>query len=384
MVTLGRAPSDGRDRAESGPLVVVLSASLGAGHDGAAFELARRLRLRGYRAEVRDYLACLPLGVGAMVRGVYRAQLRVAPWAYEATFRVWYLGRPLRWLLLMALAALSGRRVRRLLASPDLVGVVSTYPLPSMVLGRERQAGRLRVPVTTYVTDFGVHPLWISPGVDLTLCVHESAADEARSRTRRRVRATGPAVAPRFKPRTSMREGLGIPTGQPVALIVAGSWGVGDVEMTFDTLARADAWFPVVVCGRNDVLARRLRARRQGLVIGWTERMPELMAAADVLVENAGGLSCMEAFAVGLPVVTFRPLAGHGRRNAACMAAAGVVHVARQSSELSAALAAVRSSHRCELAAAGRAMFRSDPAAEIDAEIAASRPEVEALSRASA
>ena len=44
--------------------------------------------------------------------------------------------------------------------------------------------------------------------------------------------------------------------------------------------------------------------------------MPALMAAADALVENAGGLTCMEAFAVGLPVITFQPIAGHGKDNA--------------------------------------------------------------------
>ena len=351
------------------PLVLVLSASLGAGHDGAAQELARRLRSRGYRTAVVDYLACLPFGLGALVRGVYRLQLRIAPWAYEATFRVWYLGRPLRWLLLVTLAMLSGRRVRSLLRAPGLAGVVSTYPLPSMVVGRERAAGRLDVPVTTFVTDFGVHPLWISDGVDLTLCVHESSAEEARLRTGRAVVATGPAVRPGFRPRTALRNQLGLPAAAPVALIVAGSWGVGDVESTFDAIGAAGPWFPVAVCGHNDLLRRRLEARGQGLVLGWTDRMPELMAASDVLVENAGGLSCMEAFAVGLPVITYRPLAGHGRRNAARMRAAGVVRVATGSSDLEAVLGAVLGPGGSEQAAAGLALFRSDPAAEIDARI---------------
>jgi UDP-N-acetylglucosamine:LPS N-acetylglucosamine transferase len=35
-------------------------------------------------------------------------------------------------------------------------------------------------------------------------------------------------------------------------------------------------------------------------VIGWTDQMPALMSASDAPVENAGGLTCMEAFAVGL------------------------------------------------------------------------------------
>ncbi|MEO5680953.1 MAG: glycosyltransferase, partial [Acidimicrobiales bacterium] len=58
--------------------------------------------------------------------------------------------------------------------------------------------------------------------------------------------------------------------------------------------------------------------------LGWTDRMPLLMAAADVVVENAGGLTSLEAFAAGVPIVTFRPIPGHGRDNVKAMVAAGI------------------------------------------------------------
>ena len=95
---------------------------------------------------------------------------------------------------------------------------------------------------------------------------------------------------------------------------MAGSWGVGPIAETFDVIARSEQFVPVVVCGRQERLRRRLSARGTGIVLGWTDQMPELMAASDVLVENAGGLTAMEALAAGLPVVTYRPIAGHGRR----------------------------------------------------------------------
>ena len=41
--------------------VLVISASMGAGHDGAARELAARLRAAGHHAEVRDFLDSGPL-----------------------------------------------------------------------------------------------------------------------------------------------------------------------------------------------------------------------------------------------------------------------------------------------------------------------------------
>ena len=348
----------------------MLSASLGAGHDGAAAELARRLGDRGYDTRVEDYLDCLPLRIGAALRGVYRLQLRSAPWAYDATFRLWYLGRSLRSALTAALEVLTRRRLARLLADPAVCAVVSTYPLQSLVLGRARRRGRLRVPVATFITDFGVHPLWIHPGVDLTICVHGASAAEARRRTGRPVVATGPAVRPEFRrgpaDRAAARRAFGLPDGARVALIVAGAWGVGDVEGAFAEVHATGTWVPVAACGANEALRARLAARGYGLALGWTDRMHEVMSAADVLVQNAGGLSCMEAFAVGLPVVTFRPLAGHGRVNAARMHAAGVAEVAGPGPGLAAALDRAAGPERDRLVAAGRAVFSGDPAAAVD------------------
>ena len=357
---------------------MILSASLGAGHDGAAWELGRGLQELGHRIRVEDYLGCFPLRIGQLIRAVYGLQLRLAPWAYEAIFRVWYLGRPVRAALAVALRLLTGRRLRRLLADPAVSVVVCTYPLQALVLGRERRRGRLSVPLVTFVTDFGVHPLWIHAGTDLTVCVHEGSAAEARRRTDRPVVAAGPVVRPEFRrgplERAAARRALGLPPDAALALVLAGSWGVGDVARTFEDLHATGRWVPVVVCGRNVALRERLAARGYGVVMGWTDRMHELMSAADVLVQNEGGLSCMEAFAVGLPVVTFRPLAGHGRVNAALMDAAGVATVVRRPGELADVLDRAAGPGRAGLVGAGRAVFSGDPAAEVDRLIRAHRP----------
>ena len=124
-------------------------------------------------------------------------------------------------------------------------------------------------------------------------------------------------------------------------LVVAGSWGVGDVVGTVEAIVAAGEFHPVVVCGNDEHLKAELDERGFGTVIGWTDEMPALMAACDAMVENAGGLTANEAFAVGLPVVTFKPIAGHGKDNAEGMAELGVTRYARNEGELRDALAAV-------------------------------------------
>ncbi|HLG92315.1 MAG TPA: glycosyltransferase, partial [Acidimicrobiales bacterium] len=317
----------------------MVSARMGAGHDGAAAELCRRLEARGHRPLKVDFLDAAPR-LGRALQRAYQAQLAAAPWSYEALYRLWFrlpwLARPTAFVLAKAF----GRRLRRWVRAWQADVVVSTYPLASVALGRDRR--RLGVPVATFLTDFAVHPLWVHPGVDLTLCVHPASAARAAQASGRPAVAPGPLVGDRFSARLPARDQarleLGIPPDARVALVVAGSWGVGEVEQAVADVCACGPWLPLVVCGRNPGLQRRLAARGQGVVLGWTDRMPQLMAAADVLVQNGGGLTCMEAFAAGLPVVSYRPIPGHGRQNALEMEAAGVAAYARSPEQLGPAL----------------------------------------------
>ena len=114
---------------------------------------------------------------------------------------------------------------------------------------------------------------------------------------------------------------------------------MGALKETFELVANEAGLVPVVTCGRNSALRDDLEelAREKGYrahLLGWTDDMAGVMAASDVLVENAGGLTSLEAMGAGLPVVTFRPIPGHGRNSAAAMSAAGVSCLASTGDEL--------------------------------------------------
>ena len=350
---------------------------MGAGHDGAARELERRLVARGHDVSVIDYLRLIPFRLGGFVRWTYLFQLRVLPWTYDMTYKALGVGAPVLWGPVVRVMSLATRRAlhRELLRSrPD--AIVSTYPLASLVLGRMRKKGWLRVPVATYLTDFAVHPLWVHPGVDLHLAVSPLSAETAAKRGGRTNHASGPLVGERFRgsserptSRQEMRRRLGIDDDERAILVVAGSWGVGDVPDTVDAVCRAGAYHPITVCGRDDKLrASIIELGLGGTVIGWTDEMPALMSAADALVENAGGLTAMEAFAAGVPVVTFHPIAGHGKENAKTMATSGVSRYAHDDAELRLALeeATTPGPARDELITAGHALFAGDPTDHVE------------------
>jgi UDP-N-acetylglucosamine:LPS N-acetylglucosamine transferase len=333
--------------------VLIVSASVGAGDLGSARELARRLRAAGHEPTIVDYLEAPPLRIGRALSTSYEAQLRHAPWVYELLFNMWYWAPILLAPVSRVLSLFTRRAVARWVRQTGADVVVSSYSVATQALGdmRRRAASRwpwarrsgLKVPVVSCVTDFGYHPFWAHRSVDLNLTTNATAAARMARRTGRAAITCAPLVGPDFarsadrRPTERRRLRLG---GEDVAVLVSsGSWGVGDVKETMELVARSPGLVPVVACGRNTGLRQELEhlARTQGyraITLGWTDDMAGLMAACDVLVENAGGLTCFEAMRAGLPLVSFRPIPGHGKKSASAMAAAGVSCLAKAGDEL--------------------------------------------------
>ncbi len=318
----------------------MLSATIGAGHDATTGELARRLRARGFEVECRDFMDLLPfrLGRGA-VHGHYTL-LRRAPWFYGLLFDIgerYPTTPPMTRLMLYPLR-------HRLLRSvdEDVAAVVAVYPLATQVVGPLRRSGRLASMAITYATDFGVHRHWVSPGIDVTLTPHAVGVEQARRHGARQAVVAGAVVGDRFRPaapgaKAAARERLGLPPGR-LALVVAGSWGVGEIEATAADIARTGVAVPVIACGRNTALRERLVRQGMPYVLGWVDDMATLMQSVDVLVENAGGSMALEGMACGVPVLTYRPIPGHGRRSALAQERAGITTWVRRRQDLGPAL----------------------------------------------
>lgn len=315
-----------------------MSAGMGAGHHGAADELVARLRQRGHAAERIDVLELGRPGQGLRLRRTYAFLLHWLPWVYDFAMRFWarWPG-PLERLTAHGAASFEEGLVEQIHCfAPDVV--VSVYSLSSQALGRLRERGQLRAPVVTYVTDPGAHPYWVHRSVDLHLAALPATAEAVESWGARRTAVVAPLVGDRFVDapisREEARRRTELPADALVALVSAGSWAAGNVERTVDLLARSGAVLPVTLCARDEALHRRLQRRGSGIPIGWTDDVPTLMAAADVFVDNAGGLTCWEALASDLPVVLFNPLPGHGRLNALALESSGCATYARTESEL--------------------------------------------------
>jgi UDP-N-acetylglucosamine:LPS N-acetylglucosamine transferase len=166
-----------------------------------------------------------------------------------------------------------------------------------------------------------------------------ATALEAQERYGVPVTASGPLVNAAFRAttresaRSYLREVLGLEPDAKVALVLLGSLGVGNVRSALDALKQA-GMFPVVLCGRNKRLCKRLRRVPGAAALGWRSDVPALLAGADVVVHNAGGLALTESLVAGVPAITFATLPGHGKANARTLERSGTAPWARTPAEL--------------------------------------------------
>ena len=84
----------------------------------------------------------------------------------------------------------------------------------------------------------------------------------------------------------------------------------------------------------SDSFASEHRVR----VLPFSDQMPLLLAAANLLVHTTGGVTCLEAAAVGTPVIAFGAPPGHAPNLARKMSSLGLVRAARTKSDLRDAL----------------------------------------------
>jgi UDP-N-acetylglucosamine:LPS N-acetylglucosamine transferase len=330
--------------------VLILTASVGEGHDRPAQTLAAQLRLADAEVEVliEDCLVAMGRAVAAVSEDAARVVFYRSQWVWDLGYWVFAGNRLTRGVSQQLITRVGGPGLMRLIGRVDPDVVVSVYPNVTEVLGRLKRSGRLRLPVVAAITDLAAMHYWASRGVDVHLVTHPESIAEVRS-------IVGPDATvacvhgftlPEFRePRaqTAARTRLGLPAAGKVVLVSGGGWGVGDVAgAVTETLEVVDVSAVVCLCGRNARLRASLEERFAGEarvhVEGFTEEMAEWMAASDVLVHSTGGLTVLEALMRGCPAISYGWGRGHVRVNNRAFTEFGLAEVVERQSDLRPAL----------------------------------------------
>ncbi|HEY7935315.1 MAG TPA: glycosyltransferase [Solirubrobacteraceae bacterium] len=325
--------------------VLILSADVGEGHAAAARALAEQIEASTHEAQVTiiDGLSAMGWILHQVVEDGYRVQLKLIPWSYSIIY--WLLEHiaPFRWIARQLLCLLGSRPLARAISEHDPDVIVSTYPAVTVVLARLRRTGAIGSPTVATITDLTGLFFWAQPGIDMHLVMYgESMSSVERIAGRGSVRLVAPLISAEFlEPRCPIdaRRALGLAEQGRMVVVSGGGWGVGDVIGAVRELAQIPEVSSIVcLAGRNEQLHERLEQlfvdEPRVHVYGFTDKMPELLAAADALVHSTGGVTCLEAKATGTPVVSYGLPVGHARVNTRAMAQLDLLRLANDTSEL--------------------------------------------------
>jgi processive 1,2-diacylglycerol beta-glucosyltransferase len=356
--------------------IAILTLSIGSGHVRASSVVARALEEGNAGVDVRalDAIKYAQPWFRWFYVYPYWWMLRYARglwgWLYERRHHRNHRATAPRWVFRWGC-----RKVLRELRSfaPHLLVVTEIGAAEIAALGKRE--GWVSAPLLAVQTDFQTEPPWVQPEIDF-YCV---GSEEARSQligwgiSPHRILVVGIPIDPVFAlphDKPEILRLLGLAAERPVVLVMAGGMGPAPLDEVVLSLGRCGLPLQVIAVAGHDA---KMRARLESLrgkvaldlrTLGWIENVPELMAAADLLVTKPGGLSTSEALAAGLPMVLTHPIPGPEEHHARHLVQQGVALHARTSEELpQIVLPLLRSTEkRAEMARRARELARPDAA----------------------
>jgi len=322
------------DQTSRQPRVMVVTASVGAGHNSAARAIVAGLadRAPDLSVEYVDVLTLAPWMFRAYYAGVYALAVTKAPWSYGVGY--WVTNRPHRpgrglterrrlWTERCALKRFSARLLDD---PPDLV--VHTHFLAPPLIGRLMERKQLATRQMVVLTDNDAHRFWHAENVERWFvpadhCVETlqrwGIDDEA-------ITVSGIPVHPKWTAaidRAKVLADWNLPADKRIVLLAGGAeFTCAPIETIACRIADTCADTCVVVLGGNNkpLLGRLvpLTAERPGrlVCVSFTDRVQELVSVCSLMVTKAGGITTAECLARGTPMALLKPVPGQEAANA--------------------------------------------------------------------
>ena len=317
--------------------ILIMSAPIGSGHKMAAVALGEAFRnmenVEVVQGNVFDFLPSIS---GNAFLKFYETVLAVCPSLYAFSYRWSNQGGGSLWIrnLVNSLLLHLGKSFIEKV-NPDVV--FSTHATPTGIFSLYKQKYNSKLWLGVAITDFTVHRWLVCPGVDAYFVADEKLLEQMGGNERKF--ACGIPVRSVFSEhndimaiRKSVCDAIGWPSDAYVCLLAGGGGGM----LPMDDIAchllqnNNNKVHVIAVAGHNDALRKKLIMLQKRVlsgnkdknvsrlaVFGFTDDLPLLMQAADIVVTKAGGVSAAECLSCGTDVLIYKPLPGQEQANTA-------------------------------------------------------------------
>ena len=318
--------------------VLIMSASTGGGHNRAARAIKEELESRtidnmSIECDIVDSLKLVNNTMDKVISRGYEKSALYTPKAYGSVYRFSettiaskneFKTNPL--------TSLMARKFKHLLneSTPDLI--IGTHPFPMIALSTLKKNNNLHSlsrsesfykstkvdipPMISVLTDYTTHSTWIQNEIDYYIVGHEYVKELLvyEGVDSEKVKAFGIPVEKSFlshRDRETVLTELGLSPEKLTVLLMGGSFGAGNIKETLEDLIAIDRDFQIlVITGRNEHLKDKLSKMLDSTIhnkniclLGYTNKMNDILASIDVLISKPGGLTTTEALLNDVPMI---------------------------------------------------------------------------------
>ena len=334
--------------------VLIMSASTGGGHNRAARAIKEELEnktINGIpvKCEIIDSLKLINNTMDKIISTGYEKSAIYTPKAYGSVYRISETS-------LMSknefkgniLASYMSQKLKKLITSsnPDLI--IGTHPFPMIALSTlkkssdessintltepfHRHSSNKRVdvpPMISVLTDYTTHSTWIQNEIDYYVVGHEYVKELLvyEGVDSDKIKPYGIPVEKSFlshRDREVVLTELALSPDKLTVLLMGGSFGAGNIKETLDELLSIDRDFQIlVITGKNESLKEKIEKKiastehnKTVCVLGFTNKMNDILSSVDLLITKPGGLTTTEALLKDVPMIVPYYIPGQEEEN---------------------------------------------------------------------
>lgn len=350
--------------------VLIMSASTGGGHNRAAKAIQEELELKNINGEpieckIIDSLKLINSFTDKLISRGYEKSAMYTPEAYGSIYRLSdtelvskneYKDNPLTSLL--------ARKLKTLIKTEEPNLIIGTHPFPMIALCKLKKISNDKKltenspteieelssyfhwsedpveipPLISILTDYTVHSTHIQNEIDYYIVGHEYVKELLVSEVEEpeKIKPYGIPVEKSFllhRDKETILNELNLNPEKKTIVLMGGSFGAGNIKETLDELLEINRDFQIlVITGRNKALKEKIDRRlattehnKNVQVLGFTDKMNDILYAADLIVTKPGGLTTTETLLKGIPMIVPYYIPGQEEENLDFLSNCGAV-----------------------------------------------------------
>lgn len=283
--------------------IIIMTGRFGMGHYSVAQALKEDLEQSDQEAtvEVIDILEYLLPSFNKVIYGAFHLLVSRCSGMYNSLNKTAerYNSIPFKGLIVRKIGELLDRY------EPDLI--ISTLPISTKYVSAYKEETQCSLPLITYITDICAHQEWIAEESDYYFVGSEEVKEELVEKgiQRGRIYVSGIPVRKAFQNKYRTKKSA----GKKELLIMGGGFGlIPSSQKVFEALNQREDIHTTVITGTNKKLFDQLSLEYNNLnIVGYTDKVDEYLAKADLLISKAGGITLFEALSCETPMFVIHP-----------------------------------------------------------------------------